>query len=116
MICLSTLIEMKKRSQLVYFFLAATEHFITSCPGNRTFIQKQLRVKPLEITAKVKVENIPPRFSSEHLSLHYDKYEVVEDVVMTEEDQSAIITFQDPKGKLLVYSMPWKNAYFKMMY
>ncbi|XP_064868330.1 protein mono-ADP-ribosyltransferase PARP14-like [Oncorhynchus nerka] len=75
-----------------------TEHFMSSCPGNRKFMQKQLRVKPLEVTAKVKVENIPPKFSSEHVSLHFDRYEVVEDVVMTEEDPSAIITFQDPKA------------------
>uniref|UniRef100_A0A8C8M497 Poly [ADP-ribose] polymerase n=1 Tax=Oncorhynchus tshawytscha TaxID=74940 RepID=A0A8C8M497_ONCTS len=75
-----------------------TENFITSCTSNRMFRQKQLSVKLLELTTKVKVENINPNVSSDHLQLLFGKGgEEVEDAEMNEEDQSAILTFQDPK-------------------
>uniref|UniRef100_A0A8C7HV76 Poly [ADP-ribose] polymerase n=1 Tax=Oncorhynchus kisutch TaxID=8019 RepID=A0A8C7HV76_ONCKI len=75
-----------------------TENFITSCTSNRMFRQKQLSVKLLELTTKVKVENIKPNVSSDHLQLLFGKGgEEVEDAEMNEEDQSAILTFQDPK-------------------
>lgn len=64
------------------------------------FRQKQLSVKLLELTTKVKVENINPNVSSDHLQLLFGKGgEEVEDAEINEEDQSAILTFQDPKGK-----------------
>lgn len=48
----------------------------------------------------MKVENINPNVSSDHLQLLFGKGgEEVEDTEMNEEDQSAILTFQDPKGK-----------------
>ncbi|KAK6311314.1 hypothetical protein J4Q44_G00169780 [Coregonus suidteri] len=76
-----------------------TENFITNCNSNRMFRQKQLSVKLLELTTKVKVENINPNVSSDHLQLLFGKGgEEVEDAEMNEEDQSAILTFQDPKA------------------
>lgn len=54
----------------------------------------------------MKVENIPPNYSSDHLPLYYEKEGEVVDIEMCEEDQSAIITFQDPHGKWsFLYSM-----------
>ncbi|XP_045575841.1 protein mono-ADP-ribosyltransferase PARP14 isoform X1 [Salmo salar] len=73
-----------------------TEYFISNCTSHKIFKQKELSVKLLEITAKVKVENIPPNYSSDHLPLYYEKEGEVVDIEMCEEDQSAIITFQDP--------------------
>ncbi|XP_071002002.1 protein mono-ADP-ribosyltransferase PARP14-like isoform X2 [Oncorhynchus clarkii lewisi] len=73
-----------------------TEYFISNCISHKIFKQKELSVKLLEITAKVKVENIPPNYSSDHLHLYYEKEGEVVDLEMCEEDQSAVITFQDP--------------------
>uniref|UniRef100_A0A4W5P1N3 Poly [ADP-ribose] polymerase n=1 Tax=Hucho hucho TaxID=62062 RepID=A0A4W5P1N3_9TELE len=84
-----------------------TENFITSCTSNRMFRQKQLSVKLLELTTKVKVENINPNVSSDHLQLLFGKGgEEVEDAEMNEEDQSAILTFQDPKAVHRVLEKP----------
>nr|XP_046160813.1 poly(ADP-ribose) polymerase family member 14-related sequence 1 isoform X2 [Oncorhynchus gorbuscha] len=84
-----------------------TENFITSCTSNRMFRQKQLSVKLLELTTKVKVENINPNVSSDHLQLLFGKGgEEVEDAEMNEEDQSAILTFQDPKAVDRVLEKP----------
>ncbi|XP_014047715.2 poly(ADP-ribose) polymerase family member 14-related sequence 1 isoform X1 [Salmo salar] len=84
-----------------------TENFITSCTSNRMFRQKQLSVKLLELTTKVKVENINPNVSSDHLQLLFGKGgEEVEDTEMNEEDQSAILTFQDPKAVHRVLEKP----------
>lgn len=79
--------------------MADSEYFISNCISHKIFKQKELSVKLLEITAKVKVENIPPNYSSDHLHLYYEKEGEVVDLEMCEEDQSAIITFQDPHGK-----------------
>ncbi|CAB1342451.1 unnamed protein product, partial [Coregonus sp. 'balchen'] len=75
-----------------------TEYFISNSPSHKIFKQNELSVKLLEITAKVKVENITPNYSSDHLPLYYEKEVEVVDIVMCEEDQSAIITFQDPNA------------------
>uniref|UniRef100_A0A8K9XM88 Poly [ADP-ribose] polymerase n=1 Tax=Oncorhynchus mykiss TaxID=8022 RepID=A0A8K9XM88_ONCMY len=84
-----------------------TENFITSCTSNRMFRQKQLSVKLLELTTKVKVENINPNVSSDHLQLLFGKGgEEVEDAEINEEDQSAILTFQDPKAVHRVLEKP----------
>nr|XP_023998291.1 poly [ADP-ribose] polymerase 14-like [Salvelinus alpinus]XP_023998292.1 poly [ADP-ribose] polymerase 14-like [Salvelinus alpinus] len=75
-----------------------TEYFISNCTSHKIFKQKELSVKLLEITAKVKVENIPPNCSSDYILLYYEKEGEVVDIEMCEEDQSAIITFQDPNA------------------
>ncbi|CAB1341297.1 unnamed protein product [Coregonus sp. 'balchen'] len=55
-----------------------TENFITNCNSNRMFRQKQLSVKLLELTTKVKVENINPNVSSDHLQLVLEKTHYIE--------------------------------------
>ncbi|KAJ7990064.1 hypothetical protein DPEC_G00310970 [Dallia pectoralis] len=76
-----------------------TMDFITSCNSNRMFKQKQLTVRLLEITKKVKIENIPPNIDSDYLQLSFGKEdEEVEVAEIDEEDQSVILTFQDPKA------------------
>ncbi|KAG7274552.1 hypothetical protein CRUP_023929 [Coryphaenoides rupestris] len=70
--------------------------FITSCQTNRMFLKKNLSVRPLEATTKVKVEdvsNIHPDF----LLLYFEgEGWEVEEVTPDEEEQSAIISFKMP--------------------
>ncbi|XP_034150940.1 poly(ADP-ribose) polymerase family member 14-related sequence 1 isoform X2 [Esox lucius] len=81
--------------------------FITCCTSNRMFKQKQLSVRLLEITQKVKVENIPPNVCSDHVQLSFGKGgEEVEVAEMNEEDQTAILTFQDPTAVHRVLQKP----------
>ncbi|KAM4609063.1 poly(ADP-ribose) polymerase family member 14-related sequence 1 [Polymixia lowei] len=72
--------------------------FITNCPRNRVFKKKELSVRPLEVTAKVRIEDIP-NVSSEHLLLYVENEAgEVEMDMFNEEEQSAIITFKNPKA------------------
>lgn len=80
-----------------------TENFISNCPNNKTFNKMKLSVKSLGVTTKVKVENIPSDLHPSYLELYFtNQGDAVEDVVISKEDQSAIITFQDPKGRLVM--------------
>ncbi|XP_067113942.1 protein mono-ADP-ribosyltransferase PARP14-like [Osmerus mordax] len=74
-----------------------TSHILSKATNNRMFKQKNLTVKPLENTAKIKVENIPQNYDEDYLTLYFEKEGVVEDVILNKEEQSAIMTFQDPK-------------------
>ncbi|KAM4608667.1 protein mono-ADP-ribosyltransferase PARP14-like [Polymixia lowei] len=72
--------------------------FITNCPRNRVFKKKELSVRPLEVTAKVRIEDIP-NVSSEQLLLYVENEGgKVEMDMFNEEEQSAIITFKNPKA------------------
>lgn len=58
-----------------------------------------MKVRLLEMTSKVKAEDLPPNTSSDLIMLYFDKFaEVVDDEVTFETDQSAIITFSNPEG------------------
>lgn len=58
-----------------------------------------MTVRLLEMALKVKAEGLPHNTVSEILALYFERFgEVEEDVVMFENEQSAIITFKDPKG------------------
>ncbi|KAL0993426.1 hypothetical protein UPYG_G00107720 [Umbra pygmaea] len=72
--------------------------FFSNCTNHRVIKQKQISIKVLEMTAKLKVENIPPNYTSDYLTLYYESEGDVVDVVICEEEQSAIITFEDPKA------------------
>ncbi|XP_026789921.3 poly(ADP-ribose) polymerase family member 14-related sequence 1 isoform X1 [Pangasianodon hypophthalmus] len=70
-------------------------HFIKSCPENSVFKKKNLEISPLEMTTKVKVEDLPSNVNSDYIMLYFEKYGELEgDVEMLEDDKSAIITFQ----------------------
>ncbi|KAK0149730.1 Poly [ADP-ribose] polymerase 14 [Merluccius polli] len=68
--------------------------FITSCQTNRTFLSKNLSVRPLEVTAKVKVEDVA-NIHSDVLLLYFENegWEV-EQITKDEEEQSAVISFK----------------------
>lgn len=67
--------------------------------GNTIMKKKNMTIRLLEMTSKVKAEGLPPSTISEVLVLYFERFgEVEDDVVMFENEQSAIITFKDPKG------------------
>ncbi|XP_072542604.1 poly(ADP-ribose) polymerase family member 14-related sequence 1 isoform X2 [Salminus brasiliensis] len=71
-------------------------NFIMSCPDNSVFRKKNLDVRFLEVTTKVKVEDLPSNLNSDYITLYFEKYgETDGEVVMLEDGQSAIIPFQD---------------------
>ncbi|KAK3568803.1 hypothetical protein QTP86_017403 [Hemibagrus guttatus] len=72
-----------------------TVDFIESCPKNSVFKKKNLEVSPLEMTMKVKVEDLSSDLNSDFITLYFEKYgELAYDVEMLEDDESAIITFK----------------------
>ncbi|KAF7660862.1 hypothetical protein LDENG_00274150 [Lucifuga dentata] len=73
-------------------------YFLARCPNNRMFKNKGLSVRPLEATAQVRIEDIQ-NASEDLLALYFENEgEEVENVVVNEEEQSAIITFKNPKA------------------
>lgn len=66
------------------------------------FKKKNLEISPLEMTTKVKVEDLPPDINADYIMLYFEKYGEIEgDVEILEDDESAIITFQVPTGKYM---------------
>ncbi|XP_066497152.1 poly(ADP-ribose) polymerase family member 14-related sequence 1 isoform X2 [Hoplias malabaricus] len=78
------------------------ENFILSCPENSVFRRKKMDVRPLEKTAKVKVEDLPSNINSDYMTLYFEKFGEVDDVEMLEDGQSAVITFTDYKDVSMV--------------
>ncbi|CAL8387524.1 unnamed protein product [Gadus morhua 'NCC'] len=68
--------------------------FITSCQTNRTFLNKKLTVRALEVTSQVRVENLA-NISEDVLLLYFENegWEV-EQVTPDKEEQSAVISFK----------------------
>lgn len=70
--------------------------FVEKCPLNRTFQKKKLSVQPLEVTDKIVAEDIQ-NLNEDLLRLYFENAGGdVEDIELNE--QSAIITFKDPKA------------------
>ncbi|CAL8240700.1 unnamed protein product [Merluccius merluccius] len=68
--------------------------FIASCQTNRTFLSKNLSVRPLEVTAKVKVEDVA-NIDSDVLQMYFEnKGWEVEQITPDEEEESAVISFK----------------------
>ncbi|RVE58381.1 hypothetical protein OJAV_G00209100 [Oryzias javanicus] len=77
---------------------AENSSFIKACPQNRMFTKKGLIVRSLEPTKQVVIDN-EHQFNADVLQLYFEtKGGDVEDVLLDEEDKSAVITFTDPKG------------------
>ncbi|XP_071344165.1 poly(ADP-ribose) polymerase family member 14-related sequence 1 isoform X2 [Trachinotus anak] len=73
-------------------------YFVTRCPQNRMFTNKRLSVRPLEVTEQVAVEDLET-FNEDLLQMYFEKEGGdVEDVMLNEVEQSAIITFKDHKA------------------
>uniref|UniRef100_A0A673IG12 Poly [ADP-ribose] polymerase 14-like n=1 Tax=Sinocyclocheilus rhinocerous TaxID=307959 RepID=A0A673IG12_9TELE len=74
------------------------EQFLLSSPSNGIIKKKNMKVRLLEMTSKVKAEGLPPNSNSDLIMLYFDKFaEVEDDGVAFETDQSAIITFKNPE-------------------
>ncbi|XP_041663634.1 poly(ADP-ribose) polymerase family member 14-related sequence 1 isoform X2 [Cheilinus undulatus] len=72
--------------------------FVTGCLHNRNFTKKGIRVRPLELTRQVLVDDVK-KISEDYLRLYFDNEGGdVEDFVLNEQEQSALITFSNPKA------------------
>lgn len=73
--------------------------FVTRCPQNNMFKKKQLSVHTLEGTQQVLIEDVKG-LNEDYLCLYVEKAGVeVEKILFSEDDQSAILTLKDHKGK-----------------
>ena len=82
--------------------LTENNEFITSCQTNRTFLNKKLTVRALEVTSQVRVENLA-NISEDVLLLYFENegWEV-EQVTPDKEEQSAVISFKMDTGKVFI--------------
>ncbi|KAG7233895.1 hypothetical protein INR49_006457 [Caranx melampygus] len=72
--------------------------FMTRCTQNRMFTKKGLSVRPLEVTKQVVVEDIQ-NYNEDFLQMYFEKEGGdVENALLNEVEQSAIITFKDHKA------------------
>lgn len=63
------------------------------------FKKKQLSVRPLEVTQQVVIEDVQT-LNEDYLCLYVEKAGVeVEKILFSEDNQSAILTLKDHKGK-----------------
>ncbi|XP_034043176.1 protein mono-ADP-ribosyltransferase PARP14-like isoform X1 [Thalassophryne amazonica] len=75
-----------------------TTDFIQRCPSNRTFKNKKLSVRLLEVTNEVLMEGTQ-NYNADFLHLYFENAGGnVENIVVNEEEQSAVITFNDHKA------------------
>lgn len=71
---------------------------MTRCSQNKTFTKKGLSVQSLEPTEQIAVEGLPD-CPADFLIMYFENAGGdIEDVILNEEEQSAIITLKDPKG------------------
>ncbi|KAM3607106.1 uncharacterized protein V6R79_001842 [Siganus canaliculatus] len=69
--------------------------FVTRCPKNRTFARKGMSIRLLEVTEQVVVEDLK-NFDEDRLCLYFENLGVVvENVVLSDVEQTPIITFKD---------------------
>ncbi|XP_062861937.1 poly(ADP-ribose) polymerase family member 14-related sequence 1 [Trichomycterus rosablanca] len=71
--------------------------FILLSPDNSLIKKKNLKTRFLEMTTKVKLEDVPTNMNSLHITLYFERYCEPSDLQMLDGEQSAIITFEDPK-------------------
>ncbi|KAM6978444.1 poly(ADP-ribose) polymerase family member 14-related sequence 1 [Tautogolabrus adspersus] len=87
-------------SSAVVTFKSGEENreFVTSSPHNRNFIKKGLKVRPLEVTKQALVDDVKS-INEDFLRLYFENAGgEVENVELNEVEQSAIITFKEPKA------------------
>uniref|UniRef100_A0A665VB48 Poly [ADP-ribose] polymerase n=1 Tax=Echeneis naucrates TaxID=173247 RepID=A0A665VB48_ECHNA len=84
---------------IIFFYHCPTEstYFVTRCAQNRMFKNKGLSVRPLELTEQIVVEDIQ-NLNEDVLQMYFEKEGGdVENIVVNEVEQSAVITFKDHK-------------------
>uniref|UniRef100_A0A3Q1EM86 Poly [ADP-ribose] polymerase n=1 Tax=Acanthochromis polyacanthus TaxID=80966 RepID=A0A3Q1EM86_9TELE len=97
----------RDKSSAVVTFQSGKENtdFVTRCPQNRTFKNRGLTVRPLELTEEVVVEDFG-NFREELLRLYFESKGVdVENVMLSEGEQSAVITFKDHQAVTKILKM-----------
>ncbi|XP_043104773.1 poly(ADP-ribose) polymerase family member 14-related sequence 1 [Puntigrus tetrazona] len=94
------------------------KHFFVSSESNGIIKRKNIQVRLLEMTSKVKAEGLPRNSNSDLLMLYFDKFaEVEDDGVAFETDDSAIITFKNLEDvqKVLNQQHQLKKHVFRVM-
>ncbi|NXC68084.1 PAR14 polymerase, partial [Anhinga anhinga] len=79
-----------------------TEEFVKNCSQNKRLKKFKVTARLLELTQSIKAENIPASISTDYLTIYFESARngggPVSDVQLLPEENSAIITFCDPKG------------------
>ncbi|XP_063070373.1 poly(ADP-ribose) polymerase family member 14-related sequence 1 isoform X3 [Engraulis encrasicolus] len=72
------------------------QRFVDLCPRNGMFRLKNISSRLLEVTTKVRAEDLIEDITSDHLQLYFGREGVLQgEVEMQEEDQTAIISFTE---------------------
>lgn len=81
--------------------------FLSKCSSNKMFKKNKLSARPLEVTNSVRVDRIPPSVSTHFLQLYFEREGKadVEEVKQLEDEDSALITFRNPKGNGPLWSL-----------
>ncbi|NXX77868.1 PAR14 polymerase, partial [Urocolius indicus] len=79
-----------------------TEEFVKRCLQNKRVKEFKMTARLLELTQSIKAENIPDGVSRDYITVYFENVRngggPVSDVQLFPEENSAIITFCDPKG------------------
>ncbi|KFP24728.1 Poly [ADP-ribose] polymerase 14, partial [Colius striatus] len=79
-----------------------TEEFVKRCLQNKRVKEFKMTARLLESTQSIKAENIPDGVSRDYITVYFENVRngggPVSDVQLFPEENSAIITFCDPKG------------------
>ncbi|KAM9287600.1 protein mono-ADP-ribosyltransferase PARP14 isoform 2-T2 [Morus bassanus] len=78
-----------------------TKEFVKKCSQNKRVKKFKVTARLLELTQSIKAENIPASISTDYLTVYFESARngggPVSDVQLLPEENSAIITFCDPK-------------------
>ncbi|XP_074949069.1 protein mono-ADP-ribosyltransferase PARP14 [Phalacrocorax aristotelis] len=78
-----------------------TEEFLKKCSQNKRVKKFKLTARLLELTQSIKAENLPASVSTDYLTVYFESARngggPVSDVQLFPEENSAVITFCDPK-------------------
>ncbi|KAK2838175.1 hypothetical protein Q5P01_015387 [Channa striata] len=96
---------------------ADVETFLTKSQTNKKMQKRGLRVRPLEATRSIRLENLPPSVGEDFLELYFEKrLDEPDKILVIPEEQAAIVTFSNPtvvesicmKNNVVIRSIPVK--------
>ncbi|NXD19778.1 PAR14 polymerase, partial [Spelaeornis formosus] len=81
-----------------------TKEIVKKCSQHKRVREFKMTVRLLELTQSIKAENLPDSVSTDYLAVYFESTRngggPVSDVQLFPEENSAIITFCDHKGKI----------------
>ncbi|NWT00307.1 PAR14 polymerase, partial [Mionectes macconnelli] len=79
-----------------------TEEFVKKCLQHKRVREFKMTARVLELTRTIKAENLPDNLSPDYITVYFESVRngggPVSDVQLFPEENSAIVTFCDPKG------------------